>query len=58
MNEQLSHYKKLDDNSARNRGKIINTAQVGAKEVKTDKKMGWNDVNMENPDIAKYFENE
>ena len=58
MNEKLSHYKKLEDNSARNRGKIINTAQVGAKEVKTDKKLGWNDVNMENPDIAKYFENE
>jgi len=58
MQTELAHYKKLGKNSSRNEGKIIGTAQVGAKEVKTAKTLNWDDVNMNNPDIAKYFENE
>ena len=56
MQEQLDHYKKLDENGKRNTG-IINTSELGAKEIKSDKKVtNWKDVNMDNPDIAKYFD--
>ena len=58
MQTELEHYKKLGKNNARNKGKIINTAQVGAKEVKTDKKYTWDNMTMDDPEIAKYFENE
>ena len=55
MQAELDHYKKLGQNKARNEGKIINTSEVGAKEVKTPKKIGWDDMTMNNPDIAEYF---
>ena len=56
MQEQLNHYKKLDNNGKRNDGKIINTSEGGAKEVKSDNKVkNWEDVNMDNPEIAKFF---
>ena len=58
MQSELTHYKKLGKNSARNEGKIIGTAQVGAKEVKTPKKYNWDNMNMDDPEIAKYFEDE
>ena len=57
MQDELTHYKKLGNNSNRNAGKVVNTSQVGAKEVKSPQKLtDWNDVTMDNPDIAKYFE--
>ena len=57
MQEELAHLKKLDKNSKRNTG-IINTSEAGAKEIKSDKKLSdWKDVDMNNPDIAKYFDN-
>ena len=57
MQEELAHYKKLGENSKRNEGKIVNSSQVGAKEVKSPKKiLSWNDATMDNPEIAKYFE--
>ena len=57
MQEQLAHFKKLDENGKRNTG-IINTSEAGAKEIKSDKKLSdWKDVDMNNPDIAKYFDN-
>ena len=56
MQEQLAHYKKLDENGKRNTG-IINTSELGAKEIKSDKKAtNWKDISMNNPDIAKYFD--
>jgi len=56
MQEQLAHYKKLDENGKRNTG-IINTSELGAKEIKSDKKVtNWKDISMNNPDIAKYFD--
>jgi hypothetical protein len=56
MQEQLAHYKKLDENGKRNTG-IINTSEVGAKEIKSNKKVtNWKDVSMNDPDIAKYFD--
>jgi len=56
MQEQLAHYKKLDENGKRNTG-IINTSELGAKEIKSDKKLqSWKQITMEDPDIAKYFD--
>ena len=56
MQEQLTHFKKLDENGKRNTG-IINTSEVGAKEIKSDKKVtDWKDVSMNDPSIAKYFD--
>tara|TARA_R110002020_G_scaffold438535_2_gene648981 strand:+ start:2361 stop:3236 length:876 start_codon:yes stop_codon:yes gene_type:complete len=57
MQDELNHYKKLGENSSRNKGKVINRSQVGAKEVKSPKKvLSWNDATMDDPEIAKYFE--
>ena len=57
MQQELSHYKKLGENSNRNKGKIINKSEVGAKEVKSPKKiLSWKDATMDDPEIAKYFE--
>ena len=58
MQSELAHYKKLGKNNSRNEGKIIGTAQVGAKVVKTSKKHNWDNMTMDDPEIAKYFENE
>ena len=58
MQAELSHFKKLGKNNSRNEGKVITTAQVGAKEVKTPKKYSWDNITMDDPEIAKYFENE
>tara|TARA_Y100001938_G_scaffold65761_1_gene91306 strand:+ start:4192 stop:5085 length:894 start_codon:yes stop_codon:yes gene_type:complete len=56
MQDQLKHYKKLENNGKRNEGKVINTSEVGAREVKGPKKTpSWNDMTMDNPDVAKYF---
>ena len=58
MQAELDHFKKLDKNGKRNEGKIIGTAQVGAKEVTTPKKLSnnWKQITMEDPEIAKYFD--
>lgn len=58
MQAQLNHYKKLDENGKRNEGKIIDTAQVGAKEVISPKKLSnnWKEITMDDPEIAKYFD--
>ena len=58
MQSELTHYKKLGENTARNKGKVIGTAQVGAKEVKAPKKYNWDNITMNDPEIAKYFEDE
>lgn len=55
MQEQLTHYKKLEQNSKRNTG-VINTSEGGAKEVKTEKtRKTYKDFKVTDPDIAKYF---
>jgi len=55
INDQLAHYKKLEENKNRNTA-VIDNSQGGVKEVKTDKKAtSWRDFDMDNPDIAKYF---
>jgi hypothetical protein len=56
MQDQLAHFKKLAENKSRNDGKVIGTSEVGAKESKTPKKYtSFKEVSMEDPDIAKYF---
>tara|TARA_R100001594_G_scaffold113444_2_gene148295 strand:- start:15 stop:935 length:921 start_codon:yes stop_codon:yes gene_type:complete len=58
MQSQLKHYKQLEENGNRNKGKVIGTDQVGAKEVKSTKKLSrnWKEITMDDPEIAKYFD--
>jgi len=57
MQDQLDHYKKLDNNKSRNAGKVISREQKGAMDEKSDTPLkGWKDVSINNPEIAKYFE--
>ena len=58
MQDQLSHYKKLEENGNRNKGKVIGTDQVGAKEVKANKELSrdWKKITMDDPEVAKYFD--
>ena len=56
MQEELTHYKQLEDNSKRNEGKIIGDSELGAKEVKRPVKINsYKDFNLDNPEVAKYF---
>ena len=56
MQDQLAHFKKLAENKSRNDGKIVGTSEIGAKESKTPKKYtSFKEVSMDDPDIAKYF---
>ena len=57
MQDQLAHFKKLAENKSRNDGKIVGTSEIGAKESKTPKKYtSFKEVSMDDPDIAKYFD--
>ena len=58
MQSQLKHYKQLEENGNRNKGKVIGTDQVGAKEVKANKELSrdWKKITMDDPEIAKYFD--
>jgi len=54
--DQLDHLKKLDENKSRNTGKVISKSQKGAAEEQSNKALkDWNDVNMKNPEVAKFF---
>jgi hypothetical protein len=57
IQSQLKHYQGLNKNKAKNRGRVINTSNVGAKgESNVSPIKKWNQISMENPDIKKYFE--
>ena len=57
IQDQLTHYKQLNDNKSRNAGKIVNSSEGGARESKTPKKYtSFKEMNVKDPDIAKYFE--
>ena len=58
MQSQLNHYKQLEENGNRNKGKVISTQQVGAKEVKANKELSrdWKKITMDDPEVAKYFD--
>lgn len=57
MSEKMESLSKLDENRQRNTGKVISESEVGAKEVKSPKLQttNWKDITMDDPDIAKYF---
>ena len=55
--EQSSHYKKLDENRAKNSGVKVSQSKIGAKETVAPKKYNsWKDITADDPEIAKYFE--
>jgi len=57
IQDQLKHYQGLNKNKAKNRGRVINTSNVGAKgESNVSPIKKWNQISLENPDIKKYFE--
>ena len=57
LQEKLQHYQKINTNKSKNRGKVINTSNVGAKgESNVTPVQKWKDISMDNPDIKKYFE--
>ena len=57
VQSKLGSYTKLDDNRARNQGKVVGTSPVGAKEVRTPQKYtNWKDITLDDPEIKKYFE--
>ena len=57
LQQELSHYKKLGVNKDRNSGTIIDRSEMGAKETVTPKAYKtWNDINANDPDIKKYFD--
>ena len=57
MSEKMESLSKLDENRQRNTGKVISESEVGAKEVKSPKikTTDWKEITMDDPDIAKYF---
>ena len=57
MSEKMESLSKLDENKQRNTGKVISESEVGAKEVKSPKlkTTNWKDITVDDPDIAKYF---
>ena len=60
MEQALKDSQSYEKNKSRNRGKVVNTSNVGSKgDVKPAKKLeSWKDVSVNDPSIAKYFEKE
>ena len=57
MEGELDHHRKLDGNKQRNQGKVVHNSRIGATEETTPKQYReMKDVNIEDPDIAKYFD--
>jgi len=57
LNEQLTHYKKLEQNKTRNSGKVVGKSQIGAVEESSPKQYkNFKEVSIDDPEIAKYFE--
>jgi hypothetical protein len=56
--EQLKHYKELEQNKQRNTGKVIQTKTIGATKEKTPHRIAndYKNVSMDDPEISKYFE--
>ena len=56
MQIQLDHKDKIDGNKERNRGKVVHTGTVGAKEESNPKAYKrMKDIDIKDPDVAKYF---
>ena len=58
MNDELDHHRKLDGNRERNQGKVVHNSRVGAtEEVSPVRRTSVKDINYDDPDIRKYFDN-
>ena len=56
MQDELDHHRQLDGNKQRNIGKVVHNSKVGATEVSTPKNYkNMKDININDPDVAKYF---
>ena len=56
MQGELDHHRKLDGNKQRNQGKVVHNSRIGATEESNPKQYKeMKDINMTDPDIAKYF---
>ena len=56
MQIQLDHQDKIDGNKERNRGKVVHKSKVGAQEESSPKSYkNMKDINISDPDVAKYF---
>tara|TARA_R100000808_G_scaffold25010_1_gene60436 strand:+ start:7424 stop:8281 length:858 start_codon:yes stop_codon:yes gene_type:complete len=57
MKSELSHFKKLNDNSNRNVNTVINRSEIGAVETVTPTSYkSWKEIDGSDPDIKKYFD--
>ena len=56
MQGELDHHRKLDGNKQRNQGKVVHNSRIGATEESNPKQYKeMKDIDMSDPDIAKYF---
>ena len=56
MQDELDHHRQLDGNKQRNMGKVVHNSKIGATEVSSPKNYkSMKDINMTDPDVAKYF---
>lgn len=57
LNEELSHYKKLDDNKQKNDGSVVTDSEIGAKDVHTPKNIkAWKDIDPHDKEFKQYFD--
>ena len=57
LNEELSHFKKLNDNKNTNDGSVVNRSEIGAKDVQTPKHIqSWKDIDPNDKDFKQYFD--
>ena len=56
MQGEVDHHRKLDGNKQRNQGKVVHNSKIGATEESSPKQYKeMKDININDPDIAKYF---
>ena len=56
MQGEVDHHRKLDGNKQRNQGKVVHNSKIGATEESSPKQYKeMKDININDPDVAKYF---
>ena len=56
VQDELNHFKKLNENKERSQKAVINDSGIGASEVKQEfKPTNYKDISLDNPEVAKYF---
>lgn len=57
LNEELRHYKHLDDNKQKNDGSVVTDSEIGAKDVQTPKHIkAWKDIDPHDKEFKQYFD--